>query len=162
ISCCSSARYRSARQPVTISRRHVPSFLCCAISRIASTDSRLAESMNAQVLTTMTSAADGSGVSPWPASRARPRITSESTRFLGQPRETRPIFIIVFERSRHSAFSGLVGRLSHLLPRRHEDTKDARRRFEEVFFFVFSWLRGKKCGCLPGCPSKHTGTLLRE
>ena len=65
-----------------------------AISRIASIDSCFAESMKAQVLTTRTSAAAASLVSSWPASCASPSITSESTRFLGQPREIRPIFII--------------------------------------------------------------------
>src|SRR5947207_406009 len=80
-------------QPVTISRRHDPPFLYWAISRIASIDSCFAESMNAHVLTTRTSAPSGSRVSSCPASCARPSITSESTRFLGHPRETRPIFI---------------------------------------------------------------------
>ena len=93
ISALSSSRYRSAKQPVTMSRLHAPSFLCPAISRIVSIDSCLAESMNAQVFTTSTSAAAASCVSSWPASRASPSITSESTRFLGQPREIRPIFI---------------------------------------------------------------------
>src|SRR5579862_1656408 len=49
--------------------------------------------MNAQVLTTSTSAVDGSLVSVCPARSARPSITSESTRFFGQPSDTRPIFI---------------------------------------------------------------------
>src|SRR5689334_2472652 len=79
--------------PATTSRRHAPCFLCSAISRIASIDSCLAESMNAQVLTTSTSAFDGSCVSSCPACCARPSITSESTRFLGQPSEINPIFI---------------------------------------------------------------------
>src|SRR3954470_3363486 len=80
-------------QPVTISRRHAPPFLCSAISRMVSIDSCLAESMNAHVFTTRTSAADGSCVSSCPACAASPRITSESTRFFGHPSETRPIFI---------------------------------------------------------------------
>ncbi len=46
-------------QPVTISRWQAPSVLCRAISRIASIDSCLAESMNAQVLTIRTSALGG-------------------------------------------------------------------------------------------------------
>src|SRR5206468_4024281 len=83
----------SARQPVTINRRQAPPALCCAISRIVSIDSCFAESMNAHVLTTSTSAAVASFVSSWPASRASPSITSESTRFLGQPNETSPIFM---------------------------------------------------------------------
>src|SRR6266550_6567404 len=80
-------------QPVTISRWQEPSFLCCAISRIVSIDSCLAESMKAHVLTTRTSAPAGSRVNSWPAACASPSITSESTRFLGHPREMRPIFI---------------------------------------------------------------------
>src|SRR5262249_24218370 len=80
-------------QPVTTSRRHCPSVLSRAISRMVSMDSCLAESMNAQVLTTRTSADSASRVSSCPASWARPSMTFESTRFLGQPRETRPIFI---------------------------------------------------------------------
>ena len=55
-------------------------------------DSCLARSMNAQVLTTSTSAPSASVVISWPACSASPSITSESTRFFGQPRETKPIF----------------------------------------------------------------------
>src|SRR5580693_7451133 len=76
-----------------MSRRHDPVFLWPAISRIASIDSCFAESMKAHVLTTSTSAAAGSSVSSWPAPCARPSITSESTRFFGQPSEMRPIFM---------------------------------------------------------------------
>src|SRR4030095_13116475 len=47
----------------------------------------------AQVLTTSTSASAGSVVSVCPPCCESPIITSESTRFLGQPRETKPIFI---------------------------------------------------------------------
>src|SRR5674536_200160 len=79
--------------PVTTSRWQRPCFFCSAISRMALTDSCRADSMNAQVLTTRTSASAASGVSVCPACCARLSITSESTRFLGQPRETRPIFI---------------------------------------------------------------------
>ena len=57
------------------------------------TDSSFAESMKAQVLTTRTSASAGFGVSVWPPSWDSPIITSESTRFFGQPSETKPIFI---------------------------------------------------------------------
>src|SRR6478672_8383403 len=80
-------------QPVTISRRQAPPFLCCAISRIVSIDSCFAESMKAHVLTTSTSASSGSRVNSWPAFCASPSMTSESTRFFGQPSETNPIFI---------------------------------------------------------------------
>src|SRR5438093_12698405 len=80
-------------QPVTMSRRQAPSLLCCAISRMVSIDSCFAESMNAHVFTTSTSAAAASCVSSCPACCARPSITSESTRFLGQPSEIRPTFM---------------------------------------------------------------------
>src|SRR4051812_15554475 len=66
---------------------------------MASTDSSLAVSMNAQVLTTITSALAASGVTSWPASRAMPSMTSPSTRFLGQPRERKPIFMKCFSSS---------------------------------------------------------------
>ena len=56
---------------------------------MVSIDSCLAASMNAQVLTTSTSASAASRVSSCPACWASPSITSESTRFLGQPRETK-------------------------------------------------------------------------
>src|SRR5215210_8082171 len=49
--------------------------------------------MNAHVFTTRTSAADASRVISWPASRAMPSITSPSTRFFGQPRDRKPIFM---------------------------------------------------------------------
>src|SRR5918999_1089964 len=80
-------------QPVTTSLRQLPVFLCSAISRMASIDSCFALSMKAQVFTTSTSASAASRVSSWPACCASPSITSESTRFLGQPREIMPIFI---------------------------------------------------------------------
>src|SRR5688572_27053182 len=83
----------SARQPATTSVLHAPVFLNSAISRMASTDSCLALSMKAQVLTTSTSAPSGSRVSSCPACWANPSITSESTRFFGQPSDTMPIFI---------------------------------------------------------------------
>src|SRR5262245_369708 len=46
--------------------------------------------MNPQVLPTITSACRASATSSWPARRRWPSITSLSTRFLGQPRLTRP------------------------------------------------------------------------
>src|SRR5580704_10931043 len=54
------------------------------------TDSCLAESMKLQVLMTMISASSARGVSSAPLWWRRPIMTSESTRFLGQPRETKP------------------------------------------------------------------------
>ena len=91
ISFCRSARYRSARHPVT-TRRAPVAFFFSAISRMVSMDSCLARSMKAQVLTMTTSAPSASVVISWPACSAMPSITSESTRFLGQPRERKPIF----------------------------------------------------------------------
>src|SRR5437868_3335019 len=66
--------------------------LCWAISRMVFTDSCLAESMKLQVLTTRISASSALKVSSPPARLSRPIMTSESTRFLGQPSETKPIF----------------------------------------------------------------------
>src|SRR5580704_3526647 len=48
--------------------------------------------MNEQVLTTMTSASSARRVSSAPARASRPIMTSLSTRFLGQPRLTKPTF----------------------------------------------------------------------
>src|ERR1035437_2683366 len=56
-------------------------------------DSCLAGSMKAQVLTMMTSASSGRGVSSYPWCARIPSITSLSTRFLGQPRLTIPTFL---------------------------------------------------------------------
>src|ERR1700761_8039748 len=67
-----------------------PWVLNFAISRMVSTDSCLALSMKLQVLTTRISASSGRAVRRAPARSSRPIITSESTRFLGQPREIKP------------------------------------------------------------------------
>src|ERR1700691_1856993 len=67
-----------------------PEDLRRAISRIVSTDSCLAVSMKEQVLTTRISAWSTCEVSRAPARSSRPIITSESTRFLGQPNEIKP------------------------------------------------------------------------
>src|SRR5437899_9733583 len=82
-------------QPATISLCARPDFLYSAISRIVSTDSCLAGSMKLQVLTTRTSASLGCWVSSWPRATSWPIITSVSTRFLGQPRLTKPTFKVV-------------------------------------------------------------------
>ena len=55
-------------------------------------DSCCALPINEQVFTTMTSASSASGVSSAPACASMPIITSLSTRFLGQPRLTKPTF----------------------------------------------------------------------
>src|ERR1700679_2364991 len=71
-------------------RLAVPAVLCCTISRMVLTDSCLAESMKEQVLTTRISASSGCAVRRAPARSSRPIMTSESTRFLGQPNEIKP------------------------------------------------------------------------
>src|ERR1700728_120614 len=71
-------------------RLAVPAVLCCTISRMVLTDSCLAESMKEQVLTTRISASSGLLVRRAPARSNRPIMTSESTRFLGQPNEIKP------------------------------------------------------------------------
>src|SRR6185436_6884409 len=112
-------------QPVTMSRRHAPSFLCCAISRMVSIDSCFALSMKAQVLTTSTSASLATCVSSWPACCARPSITSESTRFFGQPSEISPIFICLL-----SSGDGVGARPSRIQPIQHPRI---RNRLAHVF-----------------------------
>ena len=87
-----SSRKRSTRHPATISFFARPEVLCAAISRIVFTDSCCALSMNEQVFTTITSASSARGESSAPARARRPIITSLSTRFLGQPRLTKPTF----------------------------------------------------------------------
>src|ERR1700735_3308808 len=67
-----------------------PEVLCCTISRMVFTDSCLAESMKEQVFTTRISASSGWLVKRAPARSSSPIITSESTRFLGQPNEIKP------------------------------------------------------------------------
>src|ERR1039457_367243 len=57
---------------------------------MVSTDSCLAVSMKLQVLTMRISASSGWAVSRAPARSSMPIITSESTRFFGQPREMKP------------------------------------------------------------------------
>src|SRR5580704_11937727 len=67
-----------------------PEVLWRAISRMVSTDSCFAVSIKLQVFTTRISASAGRAVRRAPALSSRPIITSESTRFLGQPSETKP------------------------------------------------------------------------
>ncbi len=69
--------------PITTVR--APSRLDSWASRIVSTDSRLASSMNAQVLTMTTSAEPGSAARTYPASASMTSTFSESTWFLAQP-----------------------------------------------------------------------------
>src|SRR5207302_3737773 len=70
----------------------LPLILCCAISRMVSTDSCLAVSINEHVLTTMTSASSAREVICAPPRCSMPIITSLSTRFFGHPRLTNPTF----------------------------------------------------------------------
>src|ERR1035441_35193 len=55
------------------------------------TDSCFAESIKLHVLTTRISASSARAVSSPPARSSSPIITSESTRFFGQPSDTKPI-----------------------------------------------------------------------
>src|SRR3989337_1959076 len=71
---------------------HLPVFLNWAKASRASIDSSLASPMKPQVFT-MRPSASSSFTTAWaPASFRMPSISSESTRFLGQPRLTRHIF----------------------------------------------------------------------
>src|ERR1700690_3491680 len=88
-----SLRKRSTRHPATTNRFAFPPVLCPAISRIVSTDSCCALPMKEQVLTTITSASSAAGVSSTPACASIPIMTSLSTRFLGQPRLTKPTLV---------------------------------------------------------------------
>src|SRR4051794_9232089 len=63
------------------------------MSRIASIDSCFASPMKPQVLTTMTSADSGAATKLWPASAVWPSMTSVSTRFFGQPSDTKWTFM---------------------------------------------------------------------
>src|ERR1022692_1004524 len=63
---------------------------------MVSTDSCLAGSMKLQGFTTNTSAWSGCGVNSCPRDTSWPIITSLSTRFLGQPKLTNPIFKVDF------------------------------------------------------------------
>ena len=84
-----SSRKRSTRHPATTNFFAFPA-LCRAISRIVLTDSCCALSMNEQVFTTMTSASSARWTRSAPACESMPIITSLSTRFLGQPKLTKP------------------------------------------------------------------------
>src|SRR6266496_585910 len=65
---------------------------CWCAWRIASIDSSLAESINAQVFTTRTSASSGRDVISIPRCKTLPSMISASTRFLAQPRLIMPTF----------------------------------------------------------------------
>src|ERR1700722_17932703 len=82
--------------------------LCWTISRMVLTDSCLAESMKLQVLMTMISASSALGVSWAPLWWRRPIMTSESTRFFGQPSETNPTLGFVDAGASRTAVSSVV------------------------------------------------------
>src|SRR5271165_981689 len=88
ISLASSLANLCDMQPLTTSfcpgRFRKPRSWCA--SSIASIDSSLAESINAQVLTITTSASSASAVTSMPLATISPSITSASTRFFAQPR----------------------------------------------------------------------------
>ena len=67
---------------------------CWCAWRIASIDSSLAESMNAQVFTTRTSASSARDVISIPRCKTLPSMISASTRFLAQPRLIMPTFAL--------------------------------------------------------------------
>src|SRR6266480_2857167 len=78
---------------------------CWCAWRIASIDSSLAESMNAQVLTTRTSASSGRDVISIPRCKTLPSMISASTRFLAQPRLIMPTFVARCRRVNGSSFA---------------------------------------------------------
>src|SRR5438128_3857647 len=108
----SSLENRCDMHPLTIS-------FCCDLllkprcrcaSRIASIDSSLAESMNAHVFITRTSASCALAVISIPCCKTLPSMISASTRFLAQPRLIIPTFVLIFGKTRHAAlFDGDVG-----------------------------------------------------
>ena len=93
ISFCISSLYRWARQPATIRAFICPLFLSSAISRMVLMLSSLASPIKQQVFTITASALLSSSVNRYPFSESAPSITSESTRFLSQPREISNTFM---------------------------------------------------------------------
>src|SRR5271165_605052 len=94
ISLASSLANLCDMQPLTTSfcpgRFRNPRSWCA--SRMASIDSSLAESINAQVLIITTSASSAFAVTSIPCAKISPSIISASTRFLAQPRLIIPTF----------------------------------------------------------------------
>ncbi len=90
----SSSRKRWGRQPETINPwRRLRASRISPDSRMASTLSSCAASMNEQVLTITTSASAGSLVISTPSFMSDPSMISASTRFLAQPKEMSPTLI---------------------------------------------------------------------
>src|SRR5262250_465803 len=73
------------------------------------TDSCCALSINEQVFTTMTSASSACGTRSAPACESMPIMTSLSTRFLGQPRLTKPTLGADFGASATATVEGFDG-----------------------------------------------------
>src|SRR5207248_7804354 len=84
---------------------------------MASMDSSLAESMNAQVLTTSTSASSAREVIFIPDRRTLPSMISASTRFLAHPRLIMPTFMRRPWSAANVAASTTVGFMAKLLNR---------------------------------------------
>src|SRR5438034_7315117 len=90
-----SLENRCDMQPLTINFWFVRLFKprCWCASRIASIDSSLAESMNAHVLITRTSASSARDVISIPRCNTLPIMISASTRFFAQPRLIMPTLV---------------------------------------------------------------------
>src|SRR5947207_2286435 len=102
ISSRSSFAKRCDMQPLTIS--FWPGLLvrprCWCAWRIASIDSSLAESINAQVLMTSTSASSARDVISIPRCKTLPSMISASTRFFAQPRLIMPTLVLILRKRR--------------------------------------------------------------
>ena len=95
ISFNTSSRYLSARHPVTMRALYFPLFLYSPSSMMVLILSSFASPIKQHVLTTAASAISSSSVNSCPRCDSKPSMTSESTRFLSQPRDTNNIFILV-------------------------------------------------------------------
>ena len=93
ISLRMSSLYRCARHPVTIRAFSCPEVRRSASSRMLSILSFFASLIKQHVLITAASANYTSSVISYPARVRSPSISSESTRFLSQPREINRIII---------------------------------------------------------------------
>src|SRR5436190_17293240 len=120
--------------------------LRAATSRMVSIDSCLASSMKAQVLTITVSASSMFWTIELPCRRSSPSMTSESTRFLAQPREIIPtrrgwegsdIGLAILPDPSRAAFSGgsrLAAAGGLLRPGRqdlHQHPQDAERQQQD-------------------------------
>src|SRR6266487_4340929 len=117
---------------------------CWCASRIASIDSSLAESMNAQVLTTRTSASSRRDVISIPRCKTLPSMISASTRFLAQPRLIMPTFVARCRRVNGSSFATETPKAFGAKPRELTTSLIDRHVFVVLFqrFAVFRDLNG--------------------